>query len=85
MKSDSENGNFATDGKFYVVDLECGNRIVVKKSWVENANSKKSRIFFSPNLEATPLFVVPKYYFRENKADCYVGQVVRMYGKFFLS
>lgn len=69
--------------EFYVVDLADQHRIVVKKSWVETPSSKESRIFFSPNLNVNAAFTNPKYYFKENKVDCYIGQVARIYGEFF--
>lgn len=68
---------------FYVVDLANGDRIAVKKSWVETPSSKKSRFFFSPDLNANPVFANPKHYFKKHQVDCYIGQVVRQYGRFF--
>lgn len=82
FNGDKEDINPNTKESVCVVILTNGTMIITNKSWVENSNSSKSRIFYSPNFNADPVFIEPLYYFKQDTVGCYYGRVHKFFGKY---
>lgn len=66
----------------FVVMLQNGKLIAVKKEWIQNVKSQTTKIFFGPNDSTADFSLEPKYFFKENQIACYEAHLCKQFGEF---
>lgn len=66
----------------FVVMLQNGKLIAIKKEWIQNVESRTTKIFFGPNDSTADFGLETKYFFKENQIACYEAQLCKQFGEF---
>lgn len=67
---------------FFGVRTQSNKYLAIPARWIENSNSKMSKIFYSHNVNDESDFDQDtKYFFDSEKAACYNAHIIRELGK----